>query len=83
MGLTRHLDDRLEMMGRMLATTGADLTRLPSGTLDAQFRSAAYRCLGCRKEAQCERWLDEGHAQAAAPAFCPNAQLMNSVREPL
>lgn len=81
MGLIRHIDDRLELMGLMLETTGADLTRLSPGALDAQFRSAAYRCLGCRKETECERWLSADHRNEAAPDFCPNAELMNSVRD--
>ncbi|MFC6671987.1 DUF6455 family protein [Marinobacterium aestuariivivens] len=81
MGFIRHIDDRLELMGLMLETTGADLTKLSPGALDAQFRSAAYRCLGCRQEEQCERWLNEEHRHEKAPGFCPNAELMNSVRD--
>ncbi|GGO88426.1 hypothetical protein GCM10011348_43860 [Marinobacterium nitratireducens] len=80
MGIIRHIDDRLELMGLMLEATGADLARLSGQTLETEFRSAAYRCLGCRREAECERWLSQEHHEDPAPDFCPNSELMNRTR---
>jgi len=81
MGFMQFVDTRLKMMGQMLELSSADLTRLPYGAMDQQFRNATYRCLGCRNTEACTQWLNEGNPNRPVPGFCPNAELMNSVRD--
>ncbi|GGB93116.1 hypothetical protein GCM10011352_18950 [Marinobacterium zhoushanense] len=81
MGLMQFLENRMDMMSGMLAASGADLSRLPHSSFEQQFRTATFRCLNCKNCQDCERWLSEGHLQQKVPGFCPNAELMNSVRD--
>jgi len=76
-----RLNERAELMGRMLDTIGA-MKDVPAAThSDAAIRSAAYRCINCSETDTCRKWLDE-HADGADRALsdCPNAELFNSWR---
>jgi len=74
-----RLNERAELMGRMLDTLGA-MKHVPSGPQSgAALRSAAHRCLNCSHTDACRDWL-ENHPDGAERALpvCPNAQLFNS-----
>ncbi|ADZ71033.1 DUF6455 family protein [Polymorphum gilvum] len=71
-----RLNERAELMGRMMETIGA-LNAAPHGMLAAsELRLAAHRCLNCRQAEECLSWLDTHAGGAdAAPDLCPNAAL--------
>lgn len=74
-----RLNERADLMGRMLDTIGA-MKQVPSvAHSDAALRSAAHRCINCSETEACRAWLDQ-HKDGAARALpeCPNAQLFNS-----
>jgi len=74
-----RLNERAELMGRMLDTIGA-MNHVPTGAhTDAALRSAAYRCINCSETEACRAWL-ESHPDGADEALpnCPNAPLFNS-----
>jgi len=73
-----RLNERADLMGRMLDTIGA-MKQVPTGVhSDAALRSAAYRCINCSKTEACRAWLDQ-HPDGADRALpeCPNAYLFN------
>ncbi|ASP32023.1 MULTISPECIES: DUF6455 family protein [Stappiaceae] len=76
-----RLNERAELMGRMLDTIGA-MKHLPTAAhSDAEIRAAAFRCINCSETETCRKWLDvnsEGADQALDA--CPNAELFNSWR---
>jgi hypothetical protein len=74
-----RLNERAELMGRMLDTIGA-MKAMPTGAhTDVAIRTAAYRCINCSETEACRTFL-ENHLDGAnmAPPDCPNAQLFNS-----
>ncbi len=74
-----RLNERAELMGRMLDTIGA-MKKIPaSAQTEAAFRSAAFRCISCKETEVCKKWLDS-HPEGAGKALpeCPNASLFNS-----
>jgi len=74
-----RLNERADLMGRMLDTIGA-MKRVPAGPAsDAALRSAAYRCIHCSQTKACHAWLDK-HPDGADRTLpdCPNARLFNS-----
>lgn len=74
-----RLNERAELMGRMLETIDA-MKHVPVGVqADLAIRSAAYRCIHCTETETCRRWLDS-HPDGADRALpeCPNAPLFNS-----
>ncbi|MEM9631823.1 MAG: DUF6455 family protein [Pseudomonadota bacterium] len=74
-----RLNERAELMGRMLETIGA-MKNVPGGIqADIDMRAAAVRCINCQASNTCLEWLDEhpNGAQSALPE-CPNADLFNS-----
>ncbi|MCX2723388.1 DUF6455 family protein [Roseibium salinum] len=74
-----RLNERAELMGRMLETMGA-MKHVPSGVqADMAMRSAAFRCISCTQTEACRKWLDS-HPEGARKALpqCPNAPLFNS-----
>ena len=76
-----RLNERAELMGRMLNTIGA-MKEVPSAAhSDAVIRAAAFRCINCSETESCRQWLDT-HAEGAEQALsaCPNADLFNSWR---
>ena len=76
-----RLNERADLMGRMLDTIGA-MKHVPSAAhSDATIRAAAHRCMNCSETDTCRAWLDQ-HADGADEALkaCPNAELFNSWR---
>ena len=74
-----RLNERAELMGRMLDTIGA-MKNVPVGyQADTDLRSAALRCINCGETEACQKWL-EAHPDGAERALpeCPNADLFNS-----
>lgn len=74
------------LMNRMAETLGVDLTEaIADGRLPAEaWREAVVRCTGCSDPEGCQHWLAE-HAEdepapAAAPGYCRNRDLMQSLR---
>lgn len=74
-----RLNERAELMGRMLDTIGA-MKNIPVGVQsDAAIRSAAIRCINCRNTVSCKQWLSEHPEGASHPMKdCPNAVLFAS-----
>ncbi len=74
-----RLNERAELMGRMLDTIGA-MKYMPSGAQSqAVMRSAAYRCINCSETDACRTWLEQHPDGAEHPLDqCPNAALFNS-----
>ncbi|WP_299472329.1 DUF6455 family protein [uncultured Roseibium sp.] len=74
-----RLNERAELMGRMLDTIGA-MKNMPAGIhSDAAIRSAAIRCINCGNTEACKRWLQEHPDGAASPMKgCPNEELFKS-----
>lgn len=76
-----RLNERAELMGRMLDTIGA-MKHLPTAAhSDAEVRAAAFRCINCSETENCRKWLD-AHSEGADEALdaCPNSELFNSWR---
>lgn len=74
-----RLNERADLMGRMLDTIGA-MQKIPAGVQsDLALRSAAVRCINCRNTNACKKWLSEHPAGASRPMdSCPNAALFKS-----
>ena len=71
-----RLNERAELMGRMMSAIGA-VNKPNTGFSGANvLRVAATRCLSCGHTKECREWLD-AHPEGAAhaPAICPNANL--------
>jgi len=74
-----RLNERAELMGRMLETIGA-MKAMPTGAYtDAAMQRAAHRCINCTETEACRAFL-KNHPEGADKALpdCPNAQLFNS-----
>ena len=61
----------------MLTRAGVDPAVAMSGDTEAIMRDVQSRCLGCRSEALCERWLAE--KVEGDNNFCPNAPIFRSL----
>ncbi|GGB58950.1 hypothetical protein GCM10011316_33750 [Roseibium aquae] len=74
-----RMNERAELMGRMLKTIGAT-DHIPSYlSTGMELRAASQRCLQCSCSDECKDWLsthDEG-ADKPMPS-CPNADLFQS-----
>ena len=74
-----RLNERAELMGRMLETMGA-MKAMPTGAYtDAAMHRAAHRCISCTETEACRAFL-ESHPEGANNTLpgCPNAPLFNS-----
>ncbi|MTH95785.1 DUF6455 family protein [Roseibium sp. RKSG952] len=73
------MNERAELMGRMLETIGA-MEVMPEGALlDQSLREASSRCLNCKHADGCKDWLAENAKGAEEPyRECPNAELFKS-----
>ncbi|MBO6756136.1 MAG: hypothetical protein JJ902_07400 [Roseibium sp.] len=71
-----RMNERAQLMGRMLETIGA-MDALPEGySGGADLRQAAERCMTCDQPESCKKWLESHPDGAAAPMeTCPNANL--------
>ncbi len=78
-----RLNERAELMGRMLETIDA-MKVVPTGLhADRELRSAAIRCINCTETESCRKWLDSHQGGADAPMpECPNAPLFESWLRP-
>ncbi|MBO9418478.1 hypothetical protein J7481_03140 [Labrenzia sp. R4_2] len=74
-----RLNERAELMGRMLDTIGA-MKGLPEGVqADVDMETAARRCMSCQETEKCRHWLEHHEDGAKAPLKdCPNAVLFES-----
>ncbi|MET1414682.1 DUF6455 family protein [Roseibium sp. HPY-6] len=74
-----RLNERAELMGRMLDTIGA-MKNIPAGIQsDAAMRSAAIRCINCGNTEACKKWLQDHPDGATSPMKgCPNEDLFKS-----
>lgn len=70
----KMLDERSDLMGRMLDTLGVRQRRCDDLQAARDLRSAAQNCLHCRSSPECRAWLDEQEVigQTSEPTFCPN-----------
>ncbi|MTI44244.1 hypothetical protein JM93_04083 [Roseibium hamelinense] len=78
-----RMNERADLMGRMLETIGA-MQSLPEGQrLDQELREASSRCMHCKNAEGCKDWLSENAAGASKPfQNCPNAALFSSWLKP-
>jgi hypothetical protein len=66
------------MMGRMMDVVGVGNFADTGLALEAQLRTAFFRCQTCRRTGECRDWL-AGHDHAVrAPSFCPNADFFSA-----
>jgi len=74
-----RMNERAQLMGRMLQTIGAD-THVPSYlSTGIELRSASQKCLQCSCADDCKHWLDTHEDGADRPmTSCPNADLFQS-----
>jgi hypothetical protein len=79
MGLIKKMDQRLELMGKMMRQTQFDLTKSNDLSLDQSYKKSVFKCLNCTSERQCRQWLDTSKEITEAPDFCPNAGEFNSL----
>jgi hypothetical protein len=73
MSIFRRIDERAEMMGRMMQVVGVNDFADTGLALESQLRTAFFRCQACRASGECQDWLTEHEVAAEAPSFCPNA----------
>ncbi len=66
---------RLGLMDRMAEKLGADL----HGQSPATYRTAALRCANCGDADACNGWLDRHDHADAAPGYCRNKDLLESL----
>ncbi|NBN63788.1 DUF6455 family protein [Pannonibacter tanglangensis] len=73
-----RLNERAELMGRMMRTVGA-MQAGHAATGTSEIRLAASRCMGCDQAEACRHWLD-AHPEGAdkAPDLCPNQDLFST-----
>ncbi|MEO9527947.1 DUF6455 family protein [Roseibium sp.] len=74
-----RLNERAELMGRMLKTIDA-MKDSPPGTHSGSVpNSAAFQCMHCTATESCRKWLRD-HPQGAGQVLpeCANAALFNS-----
>ncbi|WP_281389696.1 DUF6455 family protein [Pelagibacterium limicola] len=78
-----RLDRSMEQMNRMLSANRRDVAgAFIAGTLSGdQFRSAAFRCMGCGHKAACDQWLSnhEDLPTPMPPAYCRNRETILSM----
>ncbi|MEP1931175.1 MAG: DUF6455 family protein [Roseibium sp.] len=74
-----QLNERANLMGRMLQSIGA-LKGLPDGEIaDIDLETAARRCMCCRETEACARWLESHPDGSGGPMKdCPNSALFSS-----
>ncbi len=74
MNWMERLNERAEMMGRMLKTISAAKKPHASRQAESELRSAALLCLNCKETEACRDWRN-GHRGGAAIAVktCPNS----------
>lgn len=79
--LTAVMDDRAELMRRMLGRLDIDLVAAAHAGWGTQVSRAARTCLMCRHGKACRAWLDGAPLEgSASPAqFCPNARLFSEM----
>lgn len=84
LGPTDSLGERLELMWRMTATTGADMmAAVHHGDMSALgLRDAVQACARCQQADQCVRWIDRnaGRTDCEPPQFCNNRRLLAQLR---
>ncbi|SHM03003.1 DUF6455 family protein [Roseibium suaedae] len=78
------MNERANLMGRMLETIGA-MERMPTGQcLGHDLRTAVSRCSQCETTEACKTWLDKNKAGATEPmAECPNSELFRRWLNPV
>ncbi len=82
MSLVLRLNRHSRLMSRMADALGVDLGDAVSrGDLKPdELRSAVLRCTGCINPGDCEKRLDREQVGSAAPEYCRNKMLMESLR---
>lgn len=73
MGMFKHIDDHMHMMGEMMRQTDVDVMKTAGPGGETFYRGAIVRCLFCKHGEECQSWLAENHEHAEPPAFCANA----------
>jgi len=79
--LTAAMDDRAELMQRMLKRLDIDLVAAAHAGWGTQVSRAARNCMLCRQGKACRAWLDGAPLEGRdSPArFCPNARLFKKM----
>lgn len=71
---------RLDQLNEMAGQAGASFVSHDACRLEQDMRRAVFRCLFCRRAAECRTWLDADGAHGTAPEFCPNRDLFAQYR---
>lgn len=78
--VTEDLENRAELMGRMMVRLDVDVEGLAREALGTRMRAVANVCRGCRQIGLCRRWLDSGTGEGGYRDFCPNAVVFEAFR---
>ncbi|MEM1045567.1 MAG: DUF6455 family protein [Pseudomonadota bacterium] len=68
------LDERADMMARMLETLGLRNRPCSDAAAASDLRTAARNCMMCRSTGECQTWIAEQDivGRTSDPTFCPN-----------
>lgn len=79
MNWMERLNERADLMGKMLETIGAMKTDRSGMHAGISMRTATLRCLSCRETEACREWLAKRESGSGeTPDHCPNAALFRS-----
>jgi hypothetical protein len=67
------------LLERMMRRNGLELSRAPDSA-NLELALAARRCTLCASHERCRRWLVSGK-RTGHESFCPNAQLIERLKE--
>ncbi|MEO0938069.1 MAG: DUF6455 family protein [Pseudomonadota bacterium] len=72
---------RMALRRKMFRRTGVQMPR-SNGTPDQEnlIKQSVVRCVACQAADACAVWLDAAHPDAAPPAFCPNADMLQDLK---
>ncbi|SIT02196.1 hypothetical protein SAMN05421759_11087 [Roseivivax lentus] len=74
-------EERMRLRRRMFAQCGVSVAALHAAQdLDAAARRSVETCVSCDADGSCAAWLGAGQRGETPPRFCPNRDLIASLR---
>ncbi len=77
MGTQDRLDDRVNLLAKMIIATDTNDSKACGLGKLGKFNNLVKNCLNCQSSEDCIIWLEQYPISANAPSFCPNAKLLN------
>lgn len=78
--LSRHVERQAKRLSDMIERTDADPSRLVRLRQGDAYVEAHTKCIECRQAARCLNWLSGPKRVGERPDFCPNAELLESIK---